>query len=146
MQELVIVILAGVITGIIILIIEYRTRWFANQKRKSIHPSSKTQRKTKRTLLPRLWARLREKPNWADIVKKARRNLANLYGVHPNEIMVLDWTPTGWWKKNLKLEVRIPTPTSRYGEPVDFYNDYFDELIHYVLVDKDGHILQDDWW
>ena len=147
MQDWINAILASIITGLILLIIEYRTRYFANFIRENRRRSSNLQQKSKRTFLSAYLQKFREQPDWAETVARARQNLGKIYGVHPNDIQLIDWRPDeNWLKKKLHLEVRIPTPTSKDGKPVAFYNDFHDELVHHILVDQKGQILRDDWW
>lgn len=143
MQDWINASIVTVITGIILLIIEYRTGYFANFKQESQRRSSKTQPKPKQKFLQKL----REQPDWAETVARARQNLSKIYGVHPDDIQLIDWRPDrNWLKKKLHLEVRIPTPTSKDGTHVDFYDDFQDELVHHILVDQEGQIIRDDWW
>jgi hypothetical protein len=89
MLGLVLAIGIPLLVGVLLLILEYRTGWFAN--RLSVRSSAGTD--------------LRSDRGWAETICKVRQNLGRIYALDPDEIRVLSWEPKDRGKR-IRLEAK----------------------------------------
>ncbi len=93
--------IVGITLSIVGLIVEYRTRFFAkyidNLKTHGQGQPSKTSRQG-------FFA-----TNWAEATRQARMNLAAIYGVRPDEILITDWDVERFFaSRKLRIGFKIP--------------------------------------
>ena len=125
MNDIIVEIALLIIVGIILLVVEYRTGWFVSQ----LKPQGGQGEPTSNSKLGLF------KTDWSEATKQARYNLSSIYGINPNEILVVRWDVyNDLFSRQLTLEIRLPpTHAPESAEP-----DYPHIS---VKVNREGQIL-----
>jgi hypothetical protein len=127
---------APIIVGIILivagLLIEYRTGFFVKHiENIRISDRSGNSVSTNQSFFS---------TNWAETTKHARINLADIYGVSPNEIYVVDWHVDNFFGfRQLNLNFKLPQEKAFEMGLLEFV-DFADEPHLRAVIDRKGRV------
>ncbi len=130
--------LVTVIGGTILLILEYRTHWFAQYRARLEHrPAPPRRTRSSRTS---------SEPNdWGEAIAKARMTYAKMQGLSSNQVLIERWA-LNWNKTEVKIKLSYPKKVlvSQYARgrgyfkvPTESYHRTF------IVADKKGRIIKE---
>jgi hypothetical protein len=114
MPEWILAVTSTFVVGVLLLILEYRTGWFANHVPQALG-------------FPKMSF---NEQDWVETIYKVKHGLGKIYGVAPDEIEVYSWEPKDRNKK-IRLEVNIPSRTGARWS-----------VTHVVWAERGGRILR----